>query len=86
MCFGFGFGFSSLRICNDAWTNTHQVLILSRLTPASRCFIEKLIVAQLGKKFTAFYESQRFITLFGRKSLSLLAMLSHIYASHDLFL
>jgi len=60
-------------------------LIISCLTPASRCFIEKLIVAQLGKKFTAFYEIQIFIAVFGRTSLSLLAMMSHMYAFHDLF-
>jgi hypothetical protein len=33
-------------------------------TPWSRVFIKKLIVAQLVKKFTAIYGTQRFITAF----------------------
>jgi hypothetical protein len=56
-------------------------LILSCLTPASRFFIENLTLAQLGKKFTAFYETQRYITLLGKARLSLLAILSRVYAS-----
>jgi hypothetical protein len=33
-------------------------------TPGTRIFLEKLIVAQLAKKFSTFYETLRFITVF----------------------
>jgi len=38
------------------------------LTPWSRILYEKLTVAQLVKKFPAFYGSRRFITMFKRAS------------------
>jgi hypothetical protein len=43
----------------------------SEPTPQSRILFDKLIVTQLIKKFHAFYEAQRFITMFTRASQSL---------------
>jgi len=37
---------------------------LNKLTKCSRILLEKLIVAQLVKKLPAFYETQRFNTVF----------------------
>jgi hypothetical protein len=41
-----------------------SVTLSSRLTKWSRDLLQKLTVAQLDKKFTGFYRTQRFITIF----------------------
>jgi len=43
-------------------SHTHTAVIL--LTPWSRVLLEKLTVTQLVKKFSAFYGTRRFITVF----------------------
>jgi hypothetical protein len=43
-----------------------QPLCVNELSPWSRVVLEKLIVAQLFKKFIAFHGTPRFITVFTR--------------------
>jgi hypothetical protein len=42
----------------------YQPYVVYRLTLYSRALLEKLIVAQLAKKFPAFYGTRMFITVF----------------------
>jgi hypothetical protein len=42
----------------------HGVCITEQLTPWSRALLKRLTVAQLVKKFLAFYGTRRFITVF----------------------
>jgi hypothetical protein len=42
------------------------VRVTKKVTPWSGDLLEKLMVAQLNKKFSAFYEIQKFINVFTR--------------------
>jgi hypothetical protein len=55
-----------LRRC-FTYTDLEQAIVLNiQLTPCSRVFFEKLIVAQPLKKLPAYYGTGRFITMFTR--------------------
>jgi len=41
-----------------------KLMMTTTTTPCSRVLFEKLVVAQLAKKFPAFYGTRRFITVF----------------------
>jgi hypothetical protein len=49
-------------------TTANNVSFISVITPWNRFPLEKLIFAQLVKKFSAFYRTRRFITVFTRWS------------------
>jgi hypothetical protein len=50
--------------CSLLWEIEMTNWITNLLTPWNRVLLEKLIVTQLVKKFTAFYKTRRFITVF----------------------
>jgi len=49
-------------------THSHTIFLKSILilSPWSRVFLERLVTPQIVKKFTTFYGTRRFITLFTR--------------------
>jgi len=55
-------GFSDLNVVCHFKKSTQSPI----LTPWGRVLFEKIIVTQLANKFSTFYETQRFITLFTR--------------------
>jgi hypothetical protein len=52
--------------CADFQRMSGIIIIIIIITPLSRLVLEKLIVAQLFKKFSAFYRALRFIIVFTR--------------------